>query len=230
MKTKIIIMLAITAFFFQNFSFVNLLDKKFLIDEPARKTHAQEILGKKYRKSALSKIEGEKFLHVYIYDIVNQRLPKKFKNKSKDITKAIIQESKKYEMDPLFIMSVIATESSFNPEAKGTSGEIGLMQLMPETGKEVAQKVKEHWQGTVTLKDPIKNIRIGAAYLNQLRNYFDNNPNKYISAYNSGIGKIRKIAKNEDLPKIYPTKILKYYEALYKKIVSNKVPDNLAIN
>jgi soluble lytic murein transglycosylase len=230
MKYKLLLVLSLLLVFFQNFNFVNLFDKRYFIDEESRKVHAKEILGSKYKKSPAAKIEGEKFIHVYIFDIVQTRLPQKYKSKAKDITRTIINESKKHEIDPLFVMSVIITESSFNPEAKGLAGEIGLMQLMPVTGKDVALKMKLNWKGDKTLKDPIKNIRIGTAYLSQLRSYFENNPNRYISAYNSGPGKIRKIENKQDLPKFYSGKILKYYEQLYQKIVLNKVPDNLAYN
>lgn len=230
MKYQLLFFVTLCLVFFQNFNFVNMMDKKNFIDEKSRKIHAKEILGKSYKKSPASKIEGEKFMHVYMYDIINDRLPKKYKSKSKEITKTIIAESKKYEIDPLLVMSIIITESSFNPEARGSAGEIGLMQLMPDTGKDVASKLKIPWSKERTLKDPVKNIRIGTAYLSQLRSFFEHNPERYISAYNSGPGKIRKIENKEDLPKLYSSKILKYYEQLYKNIVYNKVPDNLAVN
>lgn len=230
MKYYILAILTLCLVFFQNFNFVNMMDKKYFIDETSRKVHAKEILGKGYKKSPASKIEGEKFMHVYMYDIINDKLPKKYKAKAKDITKAIIAESKRHEIDPLFVMSIIMTESSFNPEARGSAGEIGLMQLMPDTGKDVAKKLKISWSKESTLKDPIKNIRIGTAYLNQLRTFFEHNPDRYISAYNSGPGKIMKIENKENLPTFYSSKILKYYEQLYKKIVLNKVPDSLAVN
>lgn len=230
MKYYTLAILTLVLALFQNFNFVNMMDKKYFIDEKSRKVHAKEILGKGYKKSPASKIEGEKFMNVYMYDLINEKLPKKYKSKAREITKAIISESKKHEIDPLFVMSIIITESSFNPEARGSAGEIGLMQLMPDTGKDVAKKLKIAWNKESTLKDPIKNIRIGTAYLNQLRNFFEHNPDRYISAYNSGPGRIRKIENKEDLPTIYSSKILKYYEQLYKNIVLNKVPDNLAVN
>ncbi|MCB0370452.1 MAG: transglycosylase SLT domain-containing protein, partial [Bdellovibrionales bacterium] len=211
MKYKIVLVFTTLIVLFQNFSFSNIFDKKYYIDETARKIHAKEILGKKYRKSAAAKLEDEKFIHVYIYDIVQNKLPKKYKKKATAITRTIINESKKHELDPLFVMSVIITESSFNPEALGSAGEVGLMQLMPFTGKDVANRVKIKWHGKRTLRDPIKNIKLGTAYLSQLRSFFENNPSRYISAYNSGPGKIKKISKSKNLPKFYPTRILKYY-------------------
>lgn len=230
MKYKILLILTMLIIFFQNFSLVNILDKKYFIDEAARKNHAQEILGTKYNKSLASQFEGERFMHVYIFNIVQEALPAKYKKKANLISKAIITEAKKHELDPLFLISIIFTESSFNPEARGSSGEIGLMQLMPNTGKEVAQKFKIPWSGVKTLKNPINNIRVGAAYLNQLRDFFNKKPHRYITAYNSGPGKIRKIENLKDLPKFYSTKILKHYEQFYELMIASKIPKNLAIN
>ncbi|MBN8536180.1 MAG: lytic transglycosylase domain-containing protein [Deltaproteobacteria bacterium] len=230
MKNSLLFLLSIIPLFFQNFLISNMFDKKLFIDEKSRKNHAKEVLGNSYHKSSASKLEGEKFFHIYLFDIVQSKLPIKYKQKAKEITKSIIQESKKFQIDPLFVVSLIFAESSFNPEARGLAGEIGLMQLMPTTGKEVAKRINVSWKGSKTLKDPVKNIIIGTAYLGQLRGYFENSPPRYISAYNSGPGRIKKIEKIKDLPHFYSTKILKHYENFYKKMASNKVPDSLAFN
>lgn len=231
MKSSALIMLFVLVVCFQNFNFVNLLDKKYFVDEESRVTHAREILGKKYRKSQVSKLEGQKFFHIYLYDLALKNLPDKHKKHSKKIIKSIIKESKAYGIDPAFIASIIQTESSFNPEARGLAGEVGLMQLMPSTAKEIAERLKIRWQGPKTLLDPINNIRIGTAYVSQLRGFFENKPNRYISAYNIGPGKILRMSTSKkDLPKFYSSKVLKYYEEFYKKVASSLVPDNLAAN
>ena len=182
MKTLSLLSLVVLAICFQNFNFVNLLDKKYFVDEKARVTHAREILGTHYKKSDVSKLEGVKFFHIYLYDLALKNLPQKHKKYSNRITKAIIKESKLYGIDPVFIASIIQTESSFNPEARGLAGEIGLMQLMPSTAKEVAERLKIKWRGPKTLLDPVNNIRIGAAYISQLRGYFENKPYRYMAA------------------------------------------------
>lgn len=230
MKTFYFILFTLLVVCFQNFNFTNLLDKKYFIDEQSRLSHAREILGSSYRKSEVAKREGEKFFHVYLYDIVYKNLPKKHKKLSKRIIKSIIRESNAHGIDPIFIASIIQTESSFNPEARGLAGEVGLMQIMPSTAKEIAERLKIRWRGPKTLLDPIVNIRIGTAYVSQLRGFFDKKPYRYISAYNIGPGKILKIENKKDVPKFYSTKVLKYYEGFYKKIVVIKVPDNLASN
>lgn len=231
MKTLILIAPLLLIVCFQNFNFVNLMDKKYFVDEKSRVTHAREILGKKYKRSEMSKLEGEQFFHVYLYNLVNKGLPQKHKKNSKRVVKAIIKEATAHSIDPVFIASIIQTESSFNPEARGLAGEVGLMQIMPSTAKEIAERLKIHWRGPKTLLDPVNNIRIGTAYVSQLRDFFGNEPSRYISAYNVGPGKILKIEnKKMDLPKFYSTKVLKYYEEFYKKVVSSEMLNNLASN
>lgn len=230
MKLIYLTALAIVFVCFQNFTFTNLLDKKYFVDEASRVTHAREILGKAYKRSEVSKLEGEKFFHVYLYDLVVKSLPEKHRSASNNIVKSIINESKERGIDPIFIASIIKTESSFNPEARGLAGEIGLMQIMPSTAKEIANRLKIQWHGGKTLLDPVNNIRIGTAYLSQLRGFFDKKPNRYISAYNIGPGKILKIENVKDVPKFYSSKVLKFYEDFYKKIALAKIPENLAYN
>ena len=74
----------------------------------------------------------------------------------------------------------------------------------------------------------MKNIRIGTAYLSKLRGFFDKKPNRYITAYNVGPGKILRIENSNDLPKFYSSKVLKFYEDFYKKISAARIPHNLA--
>lgn len=230
MKTLSLSSLIILAICFQNFNFVNLLDKKYFVDEQSRVSHAREILGKDYKKSDISKLEGIKFFHVYLYDLALKNLPAKHKKHSKRITKTIIKEAKAHGIDPVFIASIIQTESSFNPEARGLAGEVGLMQIMPSTAKEIAERLKIRWRGPKTLLDPVNNIRIGTAYVSQLRGFFENKPYRYMAAYNVGPGKILRIENSKDVPKFYSTKVMKYYEKFYKKVAITQVPDNLAAN
>lgn len=215
--------LSLTLFFavimFQNFKTYDLaFDPKYFIKDQVRKQHAQEILGSKYNRSIAAQLESETMLGVEVLNIVERNIPKKHQGKVEKITKTIIEESNKYNVDPIFVASIIKTESSFNHLAVGTSGEIGLMQLMPATGAFIAKKIKMPFNGAKTLRDPVKNIKIGVAYLNYLRTRFDKDAKKYIAAYNMGPGKLNKAFKAGERPKIYANKVLKFYETFYKKI------------
>ncbi|MFN3696426.1 MAG: lytic transglycosylase domain-containing protein [Pseudobdellovibrio sp.] len=221
MRQKIILsVFIVTALLFQNFTSLDLInDPKYQIKKDSRLSHAKELLGQKFKKSVAAEINDGVSIEVEIYNLVKKHVPKQNQKDIENITKAILEESNKYEIDPVFIVSIIKTESSFNPNAKGTSGEIGLMQLMPKTGEYIAQKIKmKHFAGSKTLRDPIKNIKIGVAYINYLREKFDNTAYKYVPAYNMGPGKLTKSIGQSIRPKIYPAKVIKFYESFYKKI------------
>ncbi|MDR0933825.1 MAG: transglycosylase SLT domain-containing protein [Burkholderiaceae bacterium] len=66
-------------------------------------------------------------------------------------------------LDPHLILAVMAVESSFNPEAESPVGAQGLMQVMTK----VHSRRFEPHGGVEVAKDPIINIRVGAAILKE---------------------------------------------------------------
>ena len=111
------------------------------VKESDRVEHARELLGSRYRTSDAHRLEKRKHLAENILTAVDKHLPKKYRHRSNDVAHAIIVEATKHEMDPFFVMAVIAGESSFNPDARGPVGEIGLMQLRPTTGQWIAKQI-----------------------------------------------------------------------------------------
>ncbi|MBY0516341.1 MAG: lytic transglycosylase domain-containing protein [Bacteriovoracaceae bacterium] len=193
------------------------------IKEDERMVHAKELMGKGYKKSVLRNAEHVEFLEQSILKTVESRLPKKYKNRAHDVTEAIIVEANKHGLDPFFVMAVISGESSFNPEAKGPVGEIGLMQLRSSTGKWIAKLSKIKWGGEKDLKDPVKNIRLGAAYLSWLREKFEGHGQLYLAAYNMGPKNVKSALAKNVRPKDYPIHVMKRYLAFYKSLENHKI-------
>ncbi len=67
--------------------------------------------------------------------------------------------------DPNLIKAVIWRESKFNPNARGKDGELGLMQVMPQVGKEWAASRGNKNFMPERLLDPATNLRAGSWYL-----------------------------------------------------------------
>lgn len=172
--------------------------------------HQKELVGRRRLPSSFQENKNaEQIVSQLVLEIVRESLPKKYRSQSQNITKAIIEESNKYEMDPLFLTSIIKHESHFNPLAIGSVGEIGLMQIRPTTAKWLNDEFKVVKR--VNLKNPVTNIRIGAFFLNKLRNKFDQNSRYYLSAYNMGAAKLRQRLKENIKPKEYVSSVMKYY-------------------
>lgn len=180
--------------------------------------HAKELMGPKFNKSIVFKVGMGVDFEKNIRETVYYRLPKKFKHRAQPIAHTIIEEAAKHGLDPYFVMAVISGESSFNPEAIGPVGEIGMMQIRPRTGKWIAEIIKTPWKGDGSLKDPIFNIKLGTAYLSWLREKFNGHGQLYLAAYNMGAESVKKAVSKKVWPKDYPRHVMKRYVAFYRNI------------
>ena len=103
---------------------------------------------------------------------------------------SVINIAKEYDLPPVLIASVINAESGFNPRAVSSVGAVGLMQLMPDTAKFIAQK-----NGIVFSKnrliEPEYNITLGTAYIKYLVDIFGDTDTA-LCAYNAGPTRVKE--------------------------------------
>jgi soluble lytic murein transglycosylase len=81
---------------------------------------------------------------------------------------------------------IARSESLFMRDVRSSAGAIGLMQLMPATGRDVARDLKLPYSGVATLVDPKSNIRLGTTYLGQMAARYGGNQVPATAAYNAG--------------------------------------------
>lgn len=124
--------------------------------------------------------------------------------------KQITHYGTRYLVDPDLIKAVIRTESGFNRYAVSSKGAQGLMQLMPETAREM--KVRDPF-------NPSQNIAGGVRYLRYLLDSFNGNLTLTLAAYNAGPTLVRKIGRVPQIPETirYVEKVLAFYRS-YKNI------------
>ena len=127
--------------------------------------------------------------------------------------RVIHQEAKKYEYDPMFLMAIIMTESSFYNRAVSNVGARGLMQLMPFTAKEIAFETELQWEGKKTLYNPLLNVKMGIYYLGKMENKFGN-LQLALEAYNNGPRRLNRMLNRGFLPTRYSSKVFGAYERL----------------
>lgn len=94
-------------------------------------------------------------------------------------------------LDPAVIYSIIRTESAFMADARSPAGALGLMQIMPATGRETARRIGAKLANARALLDPTKNVTIGSAYLKQMTDRFGGSFAMAAAAYNAGPHRVR---------------------------------------
>lgn len=91
-------------------------------------------------------------------------------------------------VNPELVAGVIFAESSFNPQAVSPAGARGLMQLMPDTWRQINSEI--HATGgrsdEACYFDPAVNIRIGTVYLSRLLERYKGDAVQALAAYNAG--------------------------------------------
>ncbi|MCI6277980.1 MAG: lytic transglycosylase domain-containing protein [Clostridium sp.] len=113
--------------------------------------------------------------------------------KYKDI---IMEESKKYDISPYFVASVIKAESGFNSDARSHKNAKGLMQLTEETAYDVANQMGIEGYDVSMLHEPEVNIAMGCWYLDDLNKEFNGDMDLVLAAYNAGRGNVQKWLKD----------------------------------
>ncbi|MFP3896423.1 MAG: transglycosylase SLT domain-containing protein [Anaerolineales bacterium] len=94
-------------------------------------------------------------------------------------------EAAEFDVDPLLIWAIMRQESRFDEKARGYAGERGLMQFMPATHQWAAEELEETispGEGYVARK----NIRMSAWFLRWLLDYYDEDVELALLAYNAG--------------------------------------------
>ncbi|HEX2139579.1 MAG TPA: transglycosylase SLT domain-containing protein [Woeseiaceae bacterium] len=87
---------------------------------------------------------------------------------------------------------VARSESLFMSDIRSHAGAVGLMQLMPTTGRRTAAQLELPYSGLATLTDPVSNIRLGTTYLASMLERFDRNVVLATAAYNAGPYKVEE--------------------------------------
>ena len=102
---------------------------------------------------------------------------------------SIFKWAKYRQLNPLLVTSLIRQESRFEKEIRSFAGALGLMQVMPATGKEAAKNIG---LANYSLTNPEDNINIGTYYLDFTHKTYNNNSMLAVASYNAGPGNVAK--------------------------------------
>jgi soluble lytic murein transglycosylase len=104
-------------------------------------------------------------------------------------------------LDPYLVAALVAQESTFDREIRSSANAIGLMQILPSTGRQWARKLGIRGFSARQLTTPAINIRIGTAYFADLMKRFGG-AHYALAGYNAGGHRVaRWTAERPDLPR-----------------------------
>jgi Transglycosylase SLT domain len=111
-----------------------------------------------------------------------------------EIGAAIEQAAARHNVDPNLVRALVEVESNFNPNAISRKGAMGLMQLMPQTARQL--KLTNPF-------DPQQNIDAGVRHLKQLLDSYGGDVRLSLAAYNAGSG---AVARSRGVPNYSETR------------------------
>ena len=99
------------------------------------------------------------------------------------------------------VFAIARQESSFNATAKSPAGALGLLQLLPSTAQEMANKIGANYSKSRLTSDPTYNVRLGSVYLDELVDSFNGSYIMTFAGYNAGPTRVKQWIKKYGDPR-----------------------------
>ena len=135
------------------------------------------------------------------------------------LAEAVLTESSRGGLDPLFVLSLVAVESRFRISVSSDRGAYGLMQLKPSTFAWIAGREPDIGgeDGAVS-EDPVVDVRLAVRYFKWLEHRFHSRDDA-LMAYNAGPRRLMQYQKAGEIPdslREYPRRVMKEYQRFVK--------------
>jgi soluble lytic murein transglycosylase len=133
------------------------------------------------------------------------------------------KEAKENKLDEAWVYGLIRQESRFVNVARSSVGAAGLMQIMPATGRWVAQRLGIKGFNTRSLNEPETNIKFGTYYLRHVQESLDGHPVLATAAYNAGPRRAQRWRDNKPMEGAIYIESIPFTETrdYVKKVMSN---------
>lgn len=176
------------------------------------KAHLKELI--KYRKILLKREEkletkfSQASQHASRKESGNTKESHSPEKKEERYDEIILKASERYTLPPALIKSIIRAESNFNPKAVSKKGAVGLMQLMPETQKQL---------GVNDPFNPAQNVFGGTKFFAALLNKFHQSASLALIGYNAGPKAAERVKRFHIKPPQETQKFIREVARFYMK-------------
>lgn len=104
----------------------------------------------------------------------------------------IVAQAKNRGLDPFLVAGLIRQESLFNAAARSSAGALGLMQVMPSTGRSLSRRAGTGTFQTAQLHRPEPNLRMGTLFFADLLTQYNGQVPWVLAAYNAGPSRVAR--------------------------------------
>lgn len=109
----------------------------------------------------------------------------------------VLRQAKAQRLDPAWVYAIVRQESAFIADARSPAGALGLMQIMPRTGRTIGRSLDKPLKNRRQLLDADVSLEYGSTYLRMLLDQLEENPVLAAAAYNAGPHRVARWRRAE---------------------------------
>ena len=104
----------------------------------------------------------------------------------------VLEQARARRLDPAWMYAIVRQESAFIADARSPAGALGLMQIMPGTGRQIARSLNRPFKSRTQLLDADTSLEFGSTYLRILLDELGEHPVLAAAAYNAGPHRVER--------------------------------------
>ncbi len=104
----------------------------------------------------------------------------------------VLEQARAKDLDPAWMYAIVRQESAFIADARSPAGALGLMQIMPGTGRKIGRSLEKPLKNREQLLDADISLEFGSTYLRTLLDQLNEHPVLAAAAYNAGPHRVER--------------------------------------